>query len=78
MIPHRMLSNEISGSGLKERVTACRKRLRVSRATTKTQPLNEACELFVETDLRLQSFESRDFETGEMPLLAQEQEVGIT
>ena len=78
MIPHRMLSNEISGSGLKERVTACRKRLRVSRVTTRTQALNEGCELFVEPDLRLQSFEGRDFKPGEMPLLAQEQEVGIT
>jgi hypothetical protein len=28
-----MLSNEISGNGLRERVTACRKRLRVNRVT---------------------------------------------
>lgn len=49
MIPHRMLSNEISGSGLKERVTACRKRLRVNRVTHKTQALNDADELFPET-----------------------------
>ena len=78
MIPHRMLSNEISGSGLKERVTACRKRLRVSRVTTKTQALNEACELFVETDLSLQVYESDDFRAPELALVAQEQEVGIT
>ena len=78
MIPHRMLSNEINGSGLKERVTACRKRLRVSRVTTKTHALNEACELFGETDLRLQSFESRDFNAGEIAEPAQGQEVGIT
>jgi len=31
MIPHRMPSNEIFGSGLKQRVTACRKRVRVNR-----------------------------------------------
>lgn len=49
MIPHRMLGNEISSNGLRERVTACRKRLRVNRVTHK-QPhaLNEASELFPE------------------------------
>ena len=31
MIPHRISSNEIFGNGLRERVTACRKRLRVNR-----------------------------------------------
>ena len=31
MIPHRMPSSEIFGNGLKQRVTACRKRLRVNR-----------------------------------------------
>ncbi len=75
MIPHRMLSNEISGNGLRERVTACRKRLRVSRVTTKTHALNESCELLGETDLSLHNYESRDFNAGE---LTEEQEVGIT
>ena len=31
MIPHRIPSNEIFGNALRERVTACRKRLRVNR-----------------------------------------------
>jgi hypothetical protein len=31
MIPHRIPSNEIFGNDLRERVTACRKRLRVNR-----------------------------------------------
>lgn len=31
MIPHRLLSNELLGHGLKQRVTACRKRVRVNR-----------------------------------------------
>jgi hypothetical protein len=31
MIPHRMPGSEIFGNGLKQRVTTCRKRLRVSR-----------------------------------------------
>lgn len=49
MIPHRMLSNEISGSGLRERVTACRKRVRASRVTHRANALNEVHELFPET-----------------------------
>ncbi|MBC8031183.1 MAG: hypothetical protein H7Z16_13795 [Pyrinomonadaceae bacterium] len=31
MIPHRMPSHEIFGNGVKQRVTACRKRLRINR-----------------------------------------------
>jgi hypothetical protein len=31
MIPHRMFPGEFSNSGLKDRVTACRKRVRESR-----------------------------------------------
>ena len=31
MTPNRMLDNEFPGNGLKQRVTACRKRLRVNR-----------------------------------------------
>ena len=31
MTPNRMLGNEFFGNGLKQRVTACRKRLRVKR-----------------------------------------------
>lgn len=31
MIPHRMPGSEIFGKGLKQRVTACRRRLRVNR-----------------------------------------------
>jgi hypothetical protein len=49
MIPRRMLSSEISDSGLRERVTACRKRLRVHRAShRRPHALNEASELFPE------------------------------
>jgi hypothetical protein len=50
MIPRRMLSNEVSGSGLRQRVTACRKRARVNRVSHRqAQSLNEASELFPET-----------------------------
>ena len=49
MIPHRMLNNEISDNGLRDRVSACRKRLRVSRVTHKPHALDEADELFPES-----------------------------
>ncbi len=49
MIPHRMLSSEICGNGLKSRVTACRKRLRVNRTTHKPLVNNDSEELFSET-----------------------------
>lgn len=41
MIPNRMPSSEIFGSGLKQRVTACRKRLRVNRSLHKVQSIDE-------------------------------------
>ena|SRR5437762_2913084 len=46
MIPHRMLSNESCGNGLKGRVTACRKRLRVNRVAQKIQANDEPKELY--------------------------------
>ena len=49
MIPHRMQGNEICGKGLKGRVTACRRRLRVKRAAQRTQVNDEAEDLFPET-----------------------------
>ncbi|HEX9424901.1 MAG TPA: hypothetical protein VF899_16800 [Pyrinomonadaceae bacterium] len=49
MIPHRMQGNEICGNGLKGRVTACRRRLRVKRAAQRTQVNDEAEELFPAT-----------------------------
>ncbi len=49
MIPRRMLTNEVTGSALRERVTACRKRARINRVTHRqTHSLNEASELFPE------------------------------
>lgn len=49
MIPQRMLSSEFCGNGLKSRVTACRKRLRVNRTMHKSLVNNDAEELFSET-----------------------------
>jgi hypothetical protein len=49
MIPQRMLSSEICGNGLKNRVTACRKRLRLKRVTQRSHVNNDSGELFPET-----------------------------
>lgn len=49
MIPHRMLSSEICRNGLKGRMTACRKRLRVNRVAQRAQVNNDAEELVRET-----------------------------
>jgi hypothetical protein len=48
MIPHRMLSNDVAGSGLRDRVTACRKRLRENRVMLKAHAGAE--EIFSEAD----------------------------
>ena len=48
MIPQRMLSSEICGNGLKNRVTACRKRLRLKRVTQRSYVNNHSAELFPE------------------------------
>jgi hypothetical protein len=76
MIPHRMLSREIYGNGLKDRVTACRKRLRVSRTRHKPLVHDEDEELFPESGLF--SCESSDRRDSEALMLAEEHEVGIT
>lgn len=52
MIPHRMLTSEVYGSGLKDRVLACRKRVRLNRATHRAIGdigVNDVEELFPET-----------------------------
>ena len=62
MIPHRMLSSEICGSGMKSRVIACRKRLRVNRTTRMN---DDAEELFPETAPSVSEFE--DYGAGSLP-----------
>ena len=78
MIPHRTLSNELAGSGLRDRVTACRKRLRENRVMLKTQAAAAVEELFPEA--RLNCSPGKDVERLEAGALLQieEQEVGIT
>lgn len=78
MIPHRMLSNELTGSGLKDRVTACRKRLRENRVMLKTHAAAAVEELFPEA--RLNCSPAKDVERLDAGTVLQieEQEVGIT
>jgi hypothetical protein len=69
MIPHRMLSSAIYGSGLKGRVIACRKRLRLNRATHATvggAGVNDhGAEVFPETALTVLEFDDRT--AGDLP-----------
>ena len=51
MIPHRMMSSEIFADDLKDRVTACRKRLRFNR-THRVHLGNQVGELFCETAIQ--------------------------
>jgi hypothetical protein len=79
MIPHRIAGSEISGSGLRNRVTACRKRLRESRVILKTQAGSDVRELFLESSgsnwSRSERMIGSRFEHEEQ---IEEQEVGIT
>jgi len=49
MISHRLLSSEVYGNGLRGRVTACRKRLRVNRVAQRAQVNHESGALFAQT-----------------------------
>ncbi len=51
MIPQRMLGNEFSHSGVRNRVTACRKRLRESRVMVKATAAVNTDEFFSEDAL---------------------------
>ena len=77
MIPHRMLSNELAGSGLRNRVTACRKRLRENRVMLKAHASRTDEELFPEAHTR-GSFEDEQRKETRALLQIEEQEVGIT
>ena len=78
MIPHRMLSNEISGSGLRERVSACRKRLRENRVMLKSHAATVAEELFPEAPMNCSLLDGGERKDNVGSLRIEEQEVGIT
>lgn len=80
MIPQRLLDHENSNSGLKDRVTACRKRLRESRVISKANSSTDLEELFPEADCsgsRTSSF-SRKTAPDTVTFMSLEEEVGIT
>jgi hypothetical protein len=80
MIPHRIAGSEISGSGLRNRVTACRKRLRESRVMLKPQAAGDVEELFPESSRSNLSARSAHPIGSRLAPEEQieEQEVGIT
>jgi len=57
MIPQRLPVSEICGNGLKDRVTACRKRLRVNRVAQRSHGNNGAGELISETTSSVLDFQ---------------------
>ena len=77
MILHRMLSNEITGSGIKTRVSACRKRLRENRVMLKAHATTVGEELFREGRINCGLREAGEPADG-MLLQIEEPEVGIT
>jgi hypothetical protein len=75
MIPQRMLGNEFSHSGIRNRVTACRKRLRESRVMVKANAAAEFEKLFsadAPSSCRLTELAANDDRDSVPP------EVGIT
>lgn len=89
MIPQRMASSETFGNGLKGRVTACRKRLRVNRSVNKVQVNDEPAVFSRETtgafpdeyptagESLVREREANEFRDGEAWQRV-EQEVGLT
>ena len=69
MIPHRMLNTEVSGNGIKERVTACRKRLRGKRILHRPHAPDQSQDVFAEANI---TTDSPDF-TGDYPAMRESQ-----
>ncbi len=79
MIPHRLLHREASNTELRDRVTACRKRLRETRVMTRVNANTDVEPLFPEATLTGLRSGSRGNNTpDDFTLLAMEDEVGIT
>ena len=85
MIPQRMFPGEFSNSGLKDRVTACRKRLRESRvmlrapaSTGVESTLSRGMDATTSPVRRNGSHLEVDDLQGEAATMIEEQEVGIT
>ena len=79
MIPQRMFPSEFSQGGLKNRVSACRKRLREKRVMLRS-PAGGNIELFsaATSSGERSSLEFESQQPQETVALLEEQEVGIT
>ena len=77
MIPHRMFSNEITDSGLRDRIAACRKRLRENRVTLKAHATTVVEDLFPEARVNCSPLEGGELTENRL-MRIEEQEVGIT
>jgi hypothetical protein len=80
MIPHRLPNDDMADNGMKDRVTACRKRLRENRVMSRTTADTELGELFPKTQVAgsHRSFSSRNATRSNVTFLHMEEEVGIT
>jgi hypothetical protein len=77
MIPQRMLGNEFSNSGVRNRVTACRKRLRENRVMVKAHAVADIEELFSEDAASMGQVTELGADGARSSALS-EQEVGMT
>ena len=81
MIPHRLIDSEISERGLRDRVTACRKRLRESRVMSRVNANTDMEELFPEAPVngsRVRGLSIRNSRSDTVSFMSLEEEVGIT
>lgn len=78
MIPQRMFGNEFSHSGVRNRVTACRKRLREHRVMVKANAATDIEELFPEDAPSMCHATELAADAALDSELLAEQEVGMT
>ena len=80
MIPQRMLGNEFSHTGVRNRVTACRKRLRENRVMLKAHAVADIEGLFAEVAPSLGHVTELTTDDAPCSELSEkvEQEVGMT
>ena len=78
MIPQRMLGNEFSNTGVRNRVTACRKRLRENRVMVKAHAVAGIEELFSGDAPSMCHVTKLAAEDAPCSELVSEQEVGMT
>ena len=79
MTPQRLVDDEISNNGLRDRITACRKRLRESRVMSRVNANGDIEEVFPEdptSSSRARGVSARN-RSGTVSFMSLEEEVGI-